>query len=39
MKFRGDALFCQQSTSTGQFSCPTFHASRVTCPTSENLTD
>jgi hypothetical protein len=36
---QGDALFCHLSTSTGQFSCPTFIASRVTCPTPENLTD
>jgi hypothetical protein len=35
----GDALFCHQSTSTGQFSCPTFHAARVTCPTTENLAE
>ena len=36
---QGDALFCQQNLSNGQFSCPTFIASRVTCPTAENLTD
>lgn len=35
----GEALFCHQSISTGQFSCPTFNAARVTCPTAENLTD
>jgi len=35
----GDALFCHQSTSTGQFSCPTFHAARVTCPAPENFAD
>jgi hypothetical protein len=36
---QGDALFCQQNLSTGQFSCPTFIASRVTCPTPENFAD
>lgn len=36
---QGDALFCQQNLSTGQFSCPTFNAARVTCPTAENLAD
>ena len=34
---QGDAVFCQQSLSTGQFSCPTFIASRVTCPATENF--
>ena len=36
---QGDALFCHQNPSTGQFSCPTFNASRVTCPTAQNLED
>jgi hypothetical protein len=30
---QGDGLFCQPNLSTGQYSCPTFHASKVTCPT------
>jgi hypothetical protein len=36
---QGDALFCQQNLSTGQFSCPTFIASRVSCPAPENFAD
>ena len=36
---QGDVLFCQQSTSTGQFSCATSIASRVTCPAPENFAD
>jgi hypothetical protein len=36
---QGDGLFCQQNLSTGQFSCPTFIASRVSCPTTPNFTD
>jgi hypothetical protein len=36
---QGDALFCHQSISTGQFSCPTFIASKVTCPAPESFAD
>jgi len=35
---QGDALFCQENLSTGQFSCPTFIASKVTCPETKNFT-
>ena len=34
---QGDGQFCQENLSTGQFSCPTFIASRVTCPTTKNF--
>jgi hypothetical protein len=30
---QGDGQFCQENLSTSQFSCPTFIASKVTCPT------
>jgi len=36
---QGDGLFCQQNLSTGQFSCPTFNAARVSCPTTPSITE
>lgn len=36
---QGDGVFCQPNLSTGQFSCPSFIASRVTCPTPQNFTE
>jgi len=34
---QGDGQFCQENLSTGQFTCPSFTASRVACPTIENF--
>jgi hypothetical protein len=34
---QGDGQFCQENLSTGQFTCPTFIVSRVTCPTTKSF--
>ena len=34
---QGDGQFCQENLATGQFTCPTFIASRVTCPAMKNF--
>ena len=34
---QGDGQFCQENLSTGQFTCPTFIASRVTCPSTKDF--
>jgi len=35
---QGDGQFCQENLSTGQFTCPTFIVSKVTCPNPKNFT-